>query len=452
MSSSSKIKKVYVCQNCETEYPKWQGQCRECGEWNGLNEVEVNPVKPKHQSYSGEISKPLHLDDVNVVENTRIKTEISELDYVLGGGLVSDSVVLIGGDPGIGKSTLLLQMMARVSHGSSVLYVSGEESLQQIAMRATRLGVDAKSCQVMVQNQLEAIVEQVKTIKPLVVVIDSIQTVVSADVASGAGSVSQIRYCGERLVQLAKQHGVAIVLVGHVTKEGAIAGPRVLEHMVDCVLYFESQADQRFRAIRAVKNRFGAVGELGIFAMTDQGLKTVKNPSAIFLSHSKTQVAGRVILVSWEGTRPLLIEVQALVDDSVLPQPRRLTVGLDGNRLNMILAIARKHGSFSTYDQDVFVNAVGGVKLVETGADVAVLLAILSSFKNVILPSDTAVFGEIGLTGEIRPVPGGQMRLKEAKHLGFKRVIAPYANVPKQTIQGLEVIGVSTVGELLNQL
>lgn len=452
MSNSSKTKKVYVCQSCEAEYPKWQGQCRECSEWNSLHEVQINPVKVRHQSYSGEISKPLHLHDVSVGENTRIITSISELDYVLGGGLVSDSVVLIGGDPGIGKSTLLLQMMARVSQGSSALYVSGEESLQQIAMRATRLGVDAKSCQVMVQNQLESIVEQVKKIKPLVVVIDSIQTVVSADVPSGAGSVSQIRYCGERLVQLAKQNGVAIVLVGHVTKEGAIAGPRVLEHMVDCVLYFESQSDQRFRAIRAVKNRYGAVGELGIFAMTDQGLKTVKNPSAIFLSHSKTQVAGRVILVSWEGTRPLLIEVQALVDDSVLPQPRRLTVGLDGNRLNMILAIARKHGSFSTYDQDVFVNAVGGVKLVETGADVAVLLAILSSFKNVMLPSDTAVFGEIGLTGEIRPVPGGQMRLKEAKHLGFKRVIAPLANVPKQTIQGLEIIGVSTVGELLNQV
>ena len=449
-TSSSKVKVKFVCTSCQSDYPKWQGQCHECKAWNTLSEVIQNNGKVKQ---SIDItSKPQYLDQVSLSETPRMQTDISELDYVLGGGLVADSVVLIGGDPGIGKSTLLLQVMANVAKHNCVLYVTGEESLKQVAMRATRLGLDASACYVMAHTGLEDIIIQAKNLKPQVIVIDSIQTMVSENVSSGAGSVSQIRECGEQLVQLAKHKGLAIILVGHVTKEGTLAGPRVLEHMVECVLYFESQEDQRFRALRAVKNRFGSVGELGVFAMSDQGLKTVSNPSAIFLSHTSTPVPGRVVLVSWEGSRPLLIEVQALVDQSPLPQPRRLTVGLDQNRLNMLLAIANKHAGFSTYDQDVFVNAVGGVRLVETGSDVAVMLSIISSFKNKPFPSDTVVFGELGLTGEIRPVPGGQMRLKEAKHLGFKRAIAPSANCPKKPIPGLSIYPVDRVSDLIDQI
>lgn len=447
---SLKVKVKFVCSSCQSEYPKWQGQCHECKEWNTLDEVIQSKGKVKKSI--GGISELQCLDDINLSETPRIQTQISELDYVLGGGLVSDSVVLIGGDPGIGKSTLLLQVMANISKHSCVLYVTGEESLQQVAMRSTRLGLDASSCHVMAHTQLEDIIAQAKSLQPQVIVIDSIQTMVSVDVTSGAGSVSQIRECGEQLVQFAKKNGLAIILVGHVTKEGTLAGPRVLEHMVDCVLYFESQEDQRFRALRAVKNRFGSVGELGVFAMSDQGLKTVSNPSAIFLSHTSMSVPGRVVLVSWEGSRPLLIEVQALVDESPLPQPRRLTVGFEQNRLNMLLAIANKHAGFSTYDQDVFINAVGGVRLIETGADVAVMLSIVSSFKNKPFPSNTVVFGELGLTGEIRPVPGGQMRLKEAKHLGFKRAIAPRANCPKKPIPGLTIYPVNSISELIDQL
>ena len=446
--ATTKTKTAYVCNECGEKSIQWTGKCTACGAWNSLEEIKVSKVTGKTKSARAhEVS---YLADVTPEIKDRIATGLSELDYVLGGGLVSDSVVLIGGDPGIGKSTLLLQAIANLSQQHTALYVTGEESLNQVAMRAGRIGVDAANCRVLAETSLENVLATAKDIKPQVMVVDSIQTMCAEELSAQAGSVSQVRCCADQLVSYAKQNNMAIILVGHVTKDGSIAGPRVLEHMVDCVLYFEGQNDNRYRALRAVKNRFGAVGELGVFAMTDQGLKTVSNPSAIFLSNQQTKVAGRVVMVTWEGTRPLLIEVQALVDTTHLPQSRRLTVGVDSNRLNMLLAVVNKHAGIVTYDQDVFVNAVGGVKLTETGADVAIITAVLSSLRDRIMPMNRVVFGEVGLTGEVRPVPGGQMRIKEAARLGFTSAIVPKANAPKHKIEGMEIFAIETISDLVD--
>ena len=440
-----KNKKKYICDACGAIALQWTGKCGDCGAWSSMQETAVVSKASKNSA-----AAPICMDAIQFSEHSRLTTGIGELDYVLGGGLVSDSVVLIGGDPGIGKSTLLLQAIANLAQESTCLYVTGEESLAQVAMRAKRLGVDCSDCQLLAETSLANVLAIAMQLKPKVIVCDSIQTMCNAEISSQAGSVSQLRACADQLVSYAKAHGVAIFLVGHVTKEGVLAGPRVLEHMVDCVLYFEGQNDHRFRALRAVKNRFGAVGELGVFAMTDQGLKTVANPSAIFLSHQQSQVSGRVVMVTWEGTRPLLIEVQALVDATHLPQARRLTVGMDANRLNMLLAVLNRHAGIITYDQDVYLNAVGGVRLIETGADVAMITAVVASLRNKVLPLDRVVFGEIGLTGEIRPVPGGQMRIKEASRLGFKSAIVPAANMPKRKLPDFEVFGVNTIAELVD--
>lgn len=445
---TTKTKTVYICNECGEKSIQWTGKCIACGAWNSLAEIAFSKSSGIAKKSSN--AKVACLADVLPEINDRIATGLSELDYVLGGGLVSDSVVLIGGDPGIGKSTLLLQAIANLSKKHISLYVTGEESLNQVAMRAGRIGVDAAKCRVLAETSLENILAAAAEVNPSVMIIDSIQTMCAEELGAQAGSVSQVRCCADHLVSYAKKNNVAIILVGHVTKDGSIAGPRVLEHMVDCVLYFEGQNDNRFRALRAVKNRFGAVGELGVFAMTDQGLKTVANPSAIFLSNQQTKVSGRVVMVTWEGTRPLLIEVQALVDTTHLPQSRRLTVGVDNNRLNMLLAVVNKHAGIVTYDQDVFVNAVGGVKLTETGADVAIIAAVLSSLRDRVMPMNRVMFGEVGLTGEVRPVPGGQMRIKEAARLGFTSAIVPAANAPKQQIAGMEIFAIETIADLVD--
>lgn len=375
---------------------------------------------------------------------------MEELDRVLGGGLVAGSVVLIGGDPGIGKSTLLLQALATFSDQLKVLYVTGEESPEQVSLRSRRLGIKADAVRILAETQVERILNHAHNEVPRVMVIDSIQTLYTEVLQSAPGSVGQVRESAAQLVRFAKQTGVALFLVGHVTKEGTLAGPRVLEHMVDTVLYFEGDSGGRYRIIRAVKNRFGAVNELGVFAMTDKGLKEVRNPSSIFLSRHEQPVAGSVILVTMEGTRPLLVEVQALVDDSQLSNPRRVTLGLEQNRLAMLLAVQHRHGGVLMSDQDVFVNVVGGVRVNETAADLPVLLAVLSSFRDRTLPNDLIVFGEIGLAGEIRPVPNGQERLREAAKLGFKRALIPAANAPKSGVDGLDIHAVSRYSDVLD--
>lgn len=444
-----KQKTVFVCQDCGAEYPQWQGQCKQCQAWNSLQEESKQASTVKRQGYAGNVAQLQRLAEVDVMPTVRMSTGVSEFDHVLGGGLVSDSVILIGGDPGIGKSTLLLQVTGALAANHSVMYVTGEESGQQVAMRAKRLGIGNMDLPLLTETRVEAILAQAKTLKPQVIVIDSVQTMWTESIASAPGSVSQVRESAAQLVQYAKMHGVALFLVGHVTKEGAIAGPRVLEHMVDAVLYFEGGSDQRYRVIRAVKNRFGAVNEIGIFAMTDKGLKQVSNPSAIFLSKDIKTMPGSVIMVTWEGSRPLLVEVQALVDTSHLGNPRRVTVGLDQNRLSMLLAILHRHGGVATYDQDVFVNVVGGLRVLETGADLALLMAVRSSLTNQAMPSDQIVFGEVGLAGELRPVTGGLERIKEAAKHGFKRAIVPAANAPKKPIPGMDVVAASHLSEVL---
>ncbi len=402
--------------------------------------------------YSGEPLAVYTLSEVTLVDEVRTPTGLGELDRVLGGGLVAGSVVLLGGDPGIGKSTLLLQMLASLSQaaGLKVLYVSGEESAQQVALRAHRLGLKAGSLRLLTETQLERILELAAKEAPRVMVIDSIQTVYTELLGSAPGSVGQVRESAAMLVRYAKRTDTSVFLVGHVTKEGTLAGPRVLEHMVDTVLYFEGDGNSRFRIVRAIKNRFGAANELGVFAMTDRGLRGVSSPSAIFLSHHEHEVAGSVVMVTREGTRPLLVEVQALVDGSQLANPRRVAVGLDPNRLTMLLAVLHQHGSIATYGQDVFVNVVGGVRIAETGADLAVALAVVSGLRREPLPRALVVFGEIGLAGEIRPVQGGPERLREAAKHGFKRAIVPKANVPKAGIPDLEVMAVSRLSEALD--
>lgn len=449
-----KVKTVYLCSKCGAKAPKWSGQCADCSAWNTLaEEVEVKSgsKSPRFAGYADAASAVVTtLADVQMHKLERIETGLSELDHVLGGGMVPGSVILIGGDPGVGKSTVLLQTLCHLAQSQSTLYVTGEESLQQVAMRARRLELPQEQLRMLAETRVEQILAIAKRERPRVMVIDSIQTVYTDFLQSAPGGVGQVRESAAQLVRYAKQTGTALFLVGHVTKEGTLAGPRVLEHMVDTVLYFEGQRDGRYRMIRAVKNRFGAVNEIGVFGMTDRGLRQVNNPSAIFLSRYDEPVPGSVVMVTWEGSRPLLVEVQALVAESHLGNPRRVTVGLDQNRLAMLLAVLHRHGDIVTYDQDVFVNVVGGVRVTETGVDLALLLAVLSSLRNRSLPTDLIVFGEVGLSGEIRPVQSGQERLREAVKHGFKRAIVPMANAPKKSIDGIDVTAVRHLSEALS--
>lgn len=446
----SKAKSVYACTACGAEFSKWGGQCGECGAWNTLTEIvrEAAPKGPRSGGYAGRVAPVTVLADVRADAEERVPSGLSELDRVLGGGLVPGSVVLIGGDPGIGKSTILLQTLTHLAASLPALYVTGEESPGQVAMRARRLELPTDRLQLMAETCVENIIATAREQKPRVLVVDSIQTLYTEALQSAPGGVSQIRESAALLTRFAKHSGCALFLVGHVTKEGALAGPRVLEHMVDCVLYFEGEADSRFRVIRAVKNRFGAVNELGVFAMTDRGLREVSNPSAIFLSRHSEPIPGSIVMVTRDGSRPLLVEVQALVDESY-GNPRRVAVGLDQNRLAMLLAVLHRHGGIATVGQDVFVNVVGGVKVLETGSDLALLLAVTSSLRGQSLPGDLVVFGEVGLSGEIRPVPNGQERLKEAAKHGFKRAIVPKGNAPKQGVDGMEVVAVGRLVEAL---
>jgi DNA repair protein RadA/Sms len=447
----AKPKIVYSCTECGGQTLKWQGQCPHCNAWNTLVESIADKGGARYQGLA-ESSRVQTLGEVSAVEEPRRETGVGELDRVLGGGLVRSGVTLLGGDPGIGKSTLLLQALSLLSTSCKALYVSGEESAQQVALRSRRLGLECKDLQVLAEIQLEKVLATLASEKPDVAVIDSIQTVYSEALQSAPGSVAQVRECAAQLTRFAKTSGTALLLVGHVTKEGAIAGPRVLEHMVDSVLYFEGDTHSSFRLVRAIKNRFGAVNELGVFAMTDRGLRGVTNPSALFLSQHDGEVAGSCVLVTQEGTRPLLVEIQALVDESHAPNPRRLSVGLEQNRLAMLLAVLHRHAGVVAYDQDVFVNAVGGVKIDEPAADLAVLLAIVSSLRSKPLPSKLVVFGEVGLAGEVRPVQRGQERLREAAKLGFTQALVPRGNKPKSPIDGLEVVAVERVDEAVRRV
>ena len=452
----AKDKSVYICTECGTSEPKWQGQCPACMAWNSLVEgvaetASTNRYANKFESLAatGQLQK---LNDVEAADVERQPTGLAEFDRVLGGGLVEGGVILIGGDPGIGKSTLLLQVLCHLGKASQAIYVSGEESPQQIAMRAKRLGLDASQLDLLAEINLEKILTTLQANKPNIAVIDSIQTVYSEALQSAPGSVAQVRECSAQLTRLAKQLGITVILVGHVTKEGALAGPRVLEHIVDTVLYFEGDQNSTFRLIRAFKNRFGAVNELGVFAMTEKGLREVTNPSALFLSHHESQVAGSCITVTMEGTRPLLIEIQALVDESHAPVPKRLCVGVEQNRLAMLLAVLHRHAGVACFDQDVFINAVGGVKITEPAVDLSVLVSIVSSLKDKPLEAKLVVFGEVGLAGEVRPVQGGLVRLKEAAKLGFTKAIVPKANAPKTKIKGLEVFAVDRLDQALEKI
>lgn len=454
----AKAKVLYSCSDCGAEAPKWAGQCGDCGAWNTLVEITTSatPASSRTARYAGFAgeAKGLNiqkLDSVSPDDVARVKTGSAEFDRVLGGGLISGSVVLLGGDPGIGKSTLLLQILTRLGE-LDPLYITGEESLQQVSARAYRLGLKADNLNLLIETRVEDILSAAQKENPRVMVIDSIQTMYTDELQSAPGAVAQVRESAAQLVRYAKQTQTTIFLVGHVTKEGTLAGPRVLEHMVDTVLYFEGDSGSRYRLIRAMKNRYGAVNELGVFAMTDKGLREVSNPSAIFLSQHEEAVPGSVVMVTLEGSRPLLVEVQALVDESHLSNPRRVTTGLEHNRLAMLLAVLHRHGGIVTYDQDVFANVVGGVRVTETGADLAVVIAIKSSLSNRTLPDDLIVFGEIGLAGEIRPVPNGQERLHEAAKHGFKRAVVPKGNEPQKAIKGIEVIGVSRLDEALNAI
>lgn len=451
-----KTKTAYVCNDCGSESTKWQGQCKDCGAWNTLSEFVVSSPKAKggvraYQGYAAEKQNSVQtLSEIPHEKISRLLTGTEELDRALGGGLVKGSVNLIGGDPGIGKSTLLLQTTCELSHSLNVLYITGEESLQQVSLRAKRLGLEAPDLNLQAEICIEKILQSAQKVKPDILVIDSIQTMFTESVQSAPGSVTQVRESAAALVRFAKETHTALFLVGHVTKDGSLAGPRVLEHMVDCVLYFEGQTDNRYRVIRAVKNRFGAVNEIGVFAMTDKGLKGVSNPSAIFLASDTLEKPGSVVMVTWEGTRPMLVEIQALVDSSHAPNPRRVSVGLDHNRLAMLLAILSRHAGVATYDQDVFVNVVGGVKISETASDLALVLAVMSSLRGKPIAKGVIAFGEIGLAGEIRPVQSGQDRIKEAAKQGFKTMIVPKQNAPKTPPKGVNVIAVSHISEAIS--
>ncbi|MCK4742845.1 MAG: DNA repair protein RadA [Sulfuriflexus sp.] len=451
----AKAKQVYSCTACGTQTGKWNGQCGDCGAWNTLEETVVSissksgSLSSRFQGYAGDISVQ-SLTDVSPEEHKRFSIGISELDRVLGGGVVPGSVILIGGDPGIGKSTILQQALAELGKTLKPLYITGEESLQQVSMRAHRLGLDDTDIRLLSETCVEKIIATAQNEKPQVMVVDSIQTVFTELLQSAPGSVAQVRDSAAQLVRYAKQTGTVLFLVGHVTKEGALAGPRVLEHMVDTVLYFEGDSSSPYRVIRAVKNRFGAVNELGVFAMTEKGLREVNNPSAIFLSRHEEDVPGSVVMVTREGSRPMLVEVQALVAESHMSNPRRVALGVDAQRLSMLLALLDRHGGVAMYDYDVFVNIVGGMRISETGADLSVILSILSSFRDKPVPKDWIVFGEVGLAGEIRPVQNGQERLREAVKHGFTRAIIPKANAPKHAIEGIEVQAVSRLSEVLD--
>lgn len=445
----------FVCTECGALYLQWSGRCSECGQWNTLQQTLKNKQSKSANlgvGYAGEQSAIKKLNEIDFTEKERLPTTINEFDRVLGGGLIAGSVILLGGDPGIGKSTLLLQILGYLAANNQVLYVTGEESMQQVAIRAQRLQLPADDLSLMTETHVETILDKAATHQPKILVIDSIQTIFTDSVSSAPGSVSQLRESAAQLVRFAKTHHVALFLVGHVTKEGAIAGPRVLEHIVDTVLYFEGEKGSRFRLIRAVKNRFGAANELGVFAMTDQGLKPVNNPSAIFLQRGATMTPGSVVLSAWEGTRPILVEVQALVDTSKLNNPRRVTVGFDTTRLAMLLAILSRHANLVVYDQDVFVNMVGGLKVSEPAADLAVAAAVISSLRHQVLPKGLVVFGELGLGGEVRPIPHGLERIQTAAKHGFTQAIVPKGNQPKETTEGITVQPVSELKDLFDYL
>ena len=449
----AKVRTQFLCSDCGGTSAKWEGRCPHCGAWNTLQETRESPTAGGHRYAPLAASTPVRrLADIEAREQARNPTGIEEFDRVLGGGLVAGAVVLIGGDPGIGKSTLLLQALASLSERGPVLYVTGEESAEQVALRAQRLGLSGDRVDLLAEIRLEQITQALVERQPGVAVIDSIQTLYSGELTAAPGSVSQVRECAAQLTRIAKQTGVTLILIGHVTKDGALAGPRVLEHIVDTVLYFEGDTHSSFRLVRAIKNRFGAVNELGVFAMSDRGLRGVSNPSALFLAGHSRDVAGSCVMATQEGTRPLLVEVQALVDTAHVPNPRRLSVGLESSRLAMLLAVLHRHAGVATYDQDVFVNAVGGVRIMEPAADLAVALAILSSMRDRPLPAGLLAFGEIGLAGEIRPAPRGQERLREAAKLGFVHAVVPRANLPRQPIEGLHIQAVDRVEDVLGVL
>ena len=454
----AKAKVQYQCTDCGAILPKWAGQCGECHAWNTMTETIIeatsNVKSFRNRDHIAAPSEVSFLNDIDAAQSSRLATGMAELDRAVGDGLATGSVTLIGGDPGIGKSTLLIQVLSELGNKGSVktLYVSGEESAQQISLRGQRLDLALDKIRLLTENNLERILSVISSEKPEVVVIDSIQTVYTELLQSAPGSVAQVRESAAQLVRYAKQTNTTVLLVGHVTKDGALAGPRILEHMVDTVLYFEGDTSSRYRVIRSIKNRYGAVNELGVFAMTDKGLKEVSNPSAIFLSRHEEQVTGSVIMVTKEGTRPLLVEVQALVDTSPLGNPRRVSVGLEQNRLSMLLAVLHRHVGVNTADQDVFINVVGGIRITETAADLAIILAVISSLKDMPLPQDLIVFGEVGLAGEIRPVQNGLERLNEAVKHGFKRAIVPKSNKPRQNIEGMEVFAVSRLSDAISQL
>ena len=453
----AKSKVAYVCNECGAEFSRWQGQCGECKAWNTITEIRLGPSaitqKGSRAGYAGEHSSKVQtLSEVPLAELPRTSSGYKELDRVLGGGIVPGSAMLIGGHPGAGKSTLLLQTMCSLAERMPVLYVTGEESLQQVAMRAHRLGLPNDKLRMLSETSVEQICHLALQEKPAVMVIDSIQVMHVADVSSSPGSVSQVRESAAQLTRFAKQHQVAIFMVGHVTKDGTLAGPKVLEHCVDCSVLLEGDADSRFRTLRCQKNRFGAINELGVFAMTSQGMKEVSNPSAIFLNRGEAESAGSVVMVIWEGTRPLLVELQALVDYSQLANPRRLAVGAEHNRLAMLLAVMHRHGGIQMADQDVFINVVGGVKVDETSADLALIAAMVSSFRDKPIPKDLIIFGEVGLSGEIRPVPSGMERLQEAAKHGFRQAIIPKANMPKHEITGIKIMPVTNLQEAIELL
>ena len=448
-------KTAYVCNDCGAEFSRWQGQCSACKAWNTISEVRLisasNSTKnDRFSGYAGETRAKIQtLSEISLQETPRFTSGFKELDRVLGGGIVPGSAILIGGHPGAGKSTLLLQVMCGLAKNMTALYVTGEESLQQVAMRANRLNLPTDKLNMLSETSVEQICNLADQLKPQIIVVDSIQVMHLSDIQSSPGSVAQVRECASFLTRYAKTRQVAIIMVGHVTKDGTLAGPKVLEHAIDCSLLLEGEADSRFRTLRSHKNRFGAVNELGVFGMTEQGLREVKNPSAIFLSRGDEQTPGSSVMVLWEGTRPLLVEIQALVDHSMLANPRRVAVGLEQNRLALLLAVLHRHGGLQMSDQDVFVNVVGGVKVGETGADLALLLALISSFRNRPLPQDLVVFGEVGLAGEIRPVTSGQERISEAAKHGFKRAIVPFANKPKSAVENMAVFTVKKPSDAL---
>jgi DNA repair protein RadA/Sms len=444
-----KPRETFVCNQCGNDTLKWQGQCPACGAWNSLARVTIAKSRPSAGALAADGGQPRKLAEVAEADEPRIRTGLDELDRVLGGGLVLGSVTLLGGDPGIGKSTMLLQAADALSRSTPTLYVTGEESLRQVSLRARRLGAASESLQLLAETGVETILEQAQRAGARVMIVDSIQTMFASNVESSPGSASQVRETAAALVRYAKSSGVSVMIIGHVTKEGAIAGPRILEHMVDTVLYFESDAGSRFRMIRAVKNRFGAANEVGVFAMTEQGLKEVKNPSAIFLSQHAHPIPGSAVMVAREGSRPMLIEVQALTDDTQAMNPRRVAVGLEANRLALLLAVLHRHGGISTAGRDVFLNVVGGVRISETAADLPAVLATVSSARDQPLAGRLVCFGELGLAGEVRPIPYGEERLREAAKHGFERAIVPQANAPRRPIEGLEVIGVERLGDAL---